>query len=294
MTGFATWWSRTPLSVFGTRTSTERKENKPSRETPRRSLQRRGESMGSRRRVPDPIPKAATAGRSWLWLAGKLLALGLLLGVLAAVALWLIRQPMFQIRRAVVTGELQQVDRELVAKRARTVRGNFFTLDLNAATAELRTIPWVRSVTLRRLWPNGLEVQVQEQHVAARWGENTLLNTEGEVFTADYSGDLPRLEGPAESGAEMLQALRHFDQDLAPLKRHVALLTLSERRAWSVQLDNGLSLELGRDNMEERLQRFVRVYPAMFGAAPVLTGTRVDLRYPNGFALRTETPGGGS
>ncbi len=268
--------------------------HKPVREKPPRHVQRRGESMGSRRRSAESTPKVAIGRRQWALLALKLLALGLLLGLLAAAAVWLVRQPMFQIRRAVVTGELQQVDRELVAKRARTVHGNFFTLDLNAATAELRTIPWVRSVTLRRLWPNGLEVQVQEQHVAARWGENTLLNTEGEVFTADYSGDLPHLEGPPDAGVEMLQALRRFDQALVPLKRHVALLTLSERRAWGLQLDNGLGLELGRDNVEERLQRFVRVYPAMFGTAAALAGTSVDLRYPNGFALRSETPGGGS
>lgn len=265
----------------------------------------RGASMGSRRRAPEPVARRApTPGasaksapgtrRAWLWLAAKVLLLGLLLGLLGAAALWLCRQPMFQIRRALVTGDLQQVDRDLVAKRARTLRGNFFTLDLNAATAELRTIPWVRSVTLRRLWPNGVEVQVQEQHVAARWGDNALLNSAGEVFNADYSGELPRLEGPSESGAEMLQAMNQFNQTLAPLHRHVALLTLSERRAWGLQLDNGLALELGRDHMQERLQRFVRVYPAMFPGSPALAGTSVDLRYPNGFALRTASSGGGS
>jgi cell division protein FtsQ len=67
---------------------------------------------------------------------------------------------------------------------------------------------------------------------------------------------------------------------------------LSAREAWQVRLDDGVVLELGRDQpkhpLAERLDRYVGNYAAakaaVTGRLPTI-GT-VDLRYPNGFALR--------
>jgi cell division protein FtsQ len=66
-------------------------------------------------------------------------------------------------------------------------------------------------------------------------------------------------------------------------------VSLSSRFAWQLRLSNGLTVQLGRDSdkerVEERLTKFVSVYPQTLGKS----GRRleyVDLRYPNGFALQ--------
>ena len=61
-------------------------------------------------------------------------------------------------------------------------------------------------------------------------------------------------------------------------------LTMDARGAWSIELDSGQEIQLGRRNVEERLDRLFKV------AVPLLTPefervTRVDLRYTNGFAV---------
>ncbi|MDE2343955.1 MAG: cell division protein FtsQ/DivIB [Betaproteobacteria bacterium] len=254
-------------------------------DAPVRMGRRKGATMGTRRREEGRTGVWLPSLRHTLALAAKAAAAGLFLLLVLALMGWVAQRPMFQIKRAVVTGDLQQVDRELVAKRARTLRGNFFTVDLQAAAAELRTIPWVRSVRLRRLWPDGLEVQVDEQRPMAHWGDDALVNEQGEVFSADYNGTLPRFDGPAGSGPEMVQTLAQFNRELAPLKRQVEAVDLSERGAWTLRLDNGLTIALGREKIHERLERFVGVYGVVFqNSSP--QGATVDLRYPNGFALR--------
>ena len=276
----------TVLTITGWKAWTRRGQPAQEQEAPVRLGRRKGTTMGTRRREDRSstglwLPSL----RHTVVLAAKSAAAGLALLMVLALMGWVAQRPMFQIKRAVVTGDLQQVDRELVAKRARTVRGNFFTVDLQAAAAELRTIPWVRSVRLRRLWPNGLEVQVEEQRPMAHWGDDALINEQGEVFAADYNAALPRFDGPAGSGPEMVQALAQFDRELAPVKRQVEAVDLSERGAWTLRLDNGLTIALGREKIHERLQRFVGVYGTVFqNSSP--QGATVDLRYPNGFALR--------
>ncbi len=255
------------------------------REAPVRVGRRRGASMGTRRR-DEPQTALLPPLRRTLLLALRAMGVGLVLALVLALMGWVAQRPMFQIQRAVVSGDLRQVDRDLVAKRAHALRGNFFTVNLDAAAAELRAIPWVRAVNMRRLWPNGLEVEVEEQHPMAHWGDEQLLNTWGEVFVADYADALPRFDGPAGSGPEMARAAQQFNRELAPIGRQVEALDLSERRAWTLRLDNGLTLALGRDNIHERLTRFVGVYPLVFKDEPA-RGALVDLRYPGGFALRS-------
>ena len=71
---------------------------------------------------------------------------------------------------------------------------------------------------------------------------------------------------------------------LAPLGIAITRMELDERRAWHLQVGNGVLLELGRADTRERLQRFIRAYPTIF-AARIEELKRVDLRYSNGFSV---------
>lgn len=216
------------------------------------------------------------------------------LGVVALVILvlggvsglrWVIHRPYFQIRHAVITGDLHQVDRALVAKAAERVQGSFFSVDLAAAASELKAIPWIRAVHLRRVWPDALEVQVEEQNPVAYWGDDALLNEHGEPFEADYLGELPHFVGPREAGQDMIQAWQHFNQWVKPLGRRVDGVELSARGAWTLSLDDGTQWRVGRDQVDNRVQRFVQVYPELHKAGVIPPGGKVDLRYANGFAI---------
>jgi cell division protein FtsQ len=199
----------------------------------------------------------------------------LMLCLLYGAYKWMARQPMFDFRvvqvRAVKGVSLRYVDAVTVRSAALPrIRGNFFTADLQAIRAAFETVPWVQRASVRREWPNKLVVTVEEYKLLGTWGEEEgrLLSADGFVFTANL----------AEAEAEM-----------APLHLTPRSLSLSQRYAWTARLDNGITLHLGRaaerDVLKARIDRFVSVYPQLSVAMAGQIGS-VDLRYPNGLALR--------
>jgi cell division protein FtsQ len=214
-----------------------------------------------------------------------LVACSLAMFVTLAIA-WASRQPVFAIHRVVVRGELKQVNPahlEAVAREA--LRGTFFTLNLDLARAAFVRVPWVRTASVRRLWPDQLEVSLAEHVPLARWNDAALVDTQGEVFQADYAGELPAFSGPEGTAGEMSAHYREFGDALRGVGLSLASVRLSGRHGWELKLDNNLALALGRDDPAQRLARFVAFYPATIArvTSPV---DYVDMRYRNGFAAR--------
>lgn len=213
--------------------------------------------------------------------------------LLWAAVLIVQRLPWFPLRQVIVVDAPQRVSPAQLEQVARTaINGNFFTVDLAAAQATFEQLPWVRHAGLRRQWPDGLLLTLEEQQPVARWlpldGETRLVNRQGEVFAAETSLVLPTFAGPADAAPRMLARYTEFSAALNRIQRRPVALTLSSRESWRVTLDDGMVLTLGRDlpqaPLSSRLNRFIEYYAT--------TQTRlhgvalVDLRYPNGFALR--------
>lgn len=220
-----------------------------------------------------------------LWSANFLYAMAAIL-LLYAVFYLMIQLPLFPLKHVEVKGDLRHVTYQQVSYIVtREFKGNFFTLDLAQVGKGFQKLPWVRNVSVRRQWPDTLEVTLEEHVELARWTEGGLVNTRGEVFQAASNSPLPEFNGLPGSAKEMAELYGQFKVVLAPLKLKPVSLNMSQRRAWQVKLDSGINLELGRDNPGVRLQKFVRVYDATIARMPQ-TVAYVDLRYPNGFAVR--------
>jgi cell division protein FtsQ len=227
------------------------------------------------------------------------------LGLLAYGAVsWVMAQPWFALKSIQVKTPVAHVTEaqiRLVAERQ--VRGTFFTVDLEDVRNSLEKLPWVREARVERRWPDTLVVSLGEHVPLARWNDDALINEAGEVFVAAVSTQLPRLSGPDDSSAEVVAAYRRHQAALAPLGMTIDELRLSPRRAWRLKLGNGMTLALGREQTDARLARFVAIYPRLFGAPPAdakevvaaaqgtpaaapIAPVTVDLRYPDGFAVR--------
>ncbi len=239
--------------------------------------------------------------------AKQMNAIAVTLCVLVAIALlwtgvaWFVRQPMFGLREVVVTHPLTRANAAYLEAVVREeLTGTFFTMDLGRAQHALARVPWVRNVALRRQWPHRLEVEVEEHVPLARWNDGYLVNVQGEVFVAGMKDELPGFEGPEGRAAEMTAQYGAWAARLAALQLTVRTLRLSPRGGWQILAtgpQGALTIELGRDDTDARLARFVAVQPRTLGTL-ARAGTRVDyvdLRYRNGFAARVpqfhEKPG---
>jgi len=209
---------------------------------------------------------------------------------------WVTYTPLLPLRQLALQGDLAHITREQAEDAARSgAAGTFFSVDLDAVRRAFESLPWVRKVEVRRLWPDRLQVSIEEHVALARWGSDAraprLVNTYGEVFTGEMpeAAHLPQFAGPGGTAREVTQRYAAVRQLLAPLQLEPRQLLLSQRYAWELRLSNGLTLELGRDQLKEpvlqRLGRFVAIYTQTLGSLNRRL-EYVDLRYPSGFALR--------
>jgi len=197
---------------------------------------------------------------------------------------------LFPLREIAVKGDLAHTGRSdlEIATRGR-VGGNFFAVDLSAIRSGLEQIAWVRRADVRRVWPDRVEVTLEEHVALARWGDAGLVNTFGERFAGQTEAVLPMFAGPPRTEGEVTRRYRQYAEALAPLGSRLERVILTPRFAWQLRLASGLSIELGRDLANDpadgRLARFIAAYPQTLGRI-ALHHEYVDLRYPNGFALR--------
>lgn len=196
---------------------------------------------------------------------------------------YLANQP---IRRVVFAGDTQRIARADLEAFAQSIQGaSAGNASLAAVREAARRIPWVRDASVRRRFPDAVEVSFETHDPLARWSEGGLVSARGDVFNAEHAGFLPLFRGPAIGAQRMAQEYPAIAHALAPLKTAVVELRLSPRGAWQVLLESGLTLELGREDIVPRVERFVAAYPRL--PAGALDGRLADLRYSNGFAMKT-------
>jgi cell division protein FtsQ len=216
---------------------------------------------------------------------------------------WLTHRPLFTLRVVRVDAELgglRHVDAAALRVVALpSIKGNFFSVNLESVRQAFEAVAWVRHARVRREWPNRLVVKLEEHEVLGIWNDDRLLNTFGEVFSANLAeaeaeGSLPLFYGPEGSENEVRQRYADLVTWFAPAGLRPIELALSARYAWTLHLGNGtpagLTVELGREadatTLYERVARLLAAYPEIKARWPKVSF--LDMRYPNGFALRAE------
>ncbi|MDY0011804.1 MAG: cell division protein FtsQ/DivIB [Rhodocyclaceae bacterium] len=212
-----------------------------------------------------------------------------------ALVAWLLARQVFPVQDVILLTPPAQVTTEQLEYAARSsIRGNFFTVDLDDVRGAFEKLPWVRHAEVRRRWPAAIELRLEEHQAVAYWsandsGETRLVNRQGEIFTASSNARMPSFSGPEGMSADVLGQYGRFSEAVAPMGRQLVGLGLSSRLAWQLKLDDGLVIHLGRDqeksSLDERLARFVRSFPEAQKHLNVKVVV-ADLRYPGGFALK--------
>lgn len=219
-------------------------------------------------------------GRVLSWL-GTLITVGaLLLG-----GQFLLDRP---VRNLHLQGGFERVTPvEVQAAMASGLRSSFLSVDLAELQARVEALDWVKSAQIGRQWPDALVVRVNEHQAAARWGDSALLNREGKIFSGDSRHlfpELPRLAGPPDTEGQVARRYLELQRPLGAANLALAALSIDERGSWSLQLQGGQTVRIGRRDVDQRLDRFFVL------AAPLLRKefdrvSHVDMRYTNGFSV---------
>lgn len=204
------------------------------------------------------------------------------------------------LRQLELEAELRQVSLEQVQQVVgQYTRRGFFALSLVELRDALAGLPWVEAVEVRKRWPDTVAVKLLEYQPYAIWDDAALVSRSGRLFEVpgiESIGGLPRLSGPETEVAAVVNFHARAAALLHEARLHVTHVRLSSRGSWSLVLDGGAEVVLGREQERERLTRFAATIGSLMRERPATPLQHADLRYPNGFALTwaSDTPPDGS
>ncbi len=199
------------------------------------------------------------------------------------------------VTRVFIDGEVDPAERAQVeAVVNKSLKGGVLSVDAHAIVEGLQALGWTRSVSVRRVWPDRIEVALAHSVPIARWNSNGLLGDDGRAFR--YVGqriqpDLPNLFGPPDSAVEVVRHYRVLREIFGPAGLLVTRTGQDEKGNWSMVLDGQIEVLLGNSDVLDRARRVVDLY-ARHLAAERDRIERVDARYANGVAVAWHAPDG--
>lgn len=187
----------------------------------------------------------------------------LISSVLYSAISWMWDDQRLPLSKIVLQGKLEYVKADDVQAAFSRIDhiGTFMSQDIDVLQQSVEALPWVAHAAIRKQWPDTVKVFLTEHQPEAIWNGNELLDKNGLVFDGDVAllkDEKVKLYAPKDTSPEVLQTYRELSPKFQQLGLAISSLVLNERRAWQIILDNGIRLELGKESLLERIERFFR------------------------------------
>lgn len=195
----------------------------------------------------------------------------------------------FQIKKIQVVSSFKHIDNnDLYSKLKRYTKVGFFEFNPDALSKKLLRSPWVKSVSVRRIWPDRIAIKIKEQVAVARWNDNYLLNYDGEIFAPDigtFPSQLPSLYGSDSDAGDVLRSYFAINKLLKKSKYDISSMKVDRHNSFSLILDDGVRIFVGHKDILPRLKMFVKMYPQIMENSNKQIDS-LDLRYNDGISVR--------
>lgn len=242
------------------------------------------------------IDMGTESGSGRLRHAARVLLQTLLVAVLCA-GVWRAWQgldaPLTMVR---VTGELTAAERDRATELVVSfLPAGYLRLDAAGLQGRLEAESWVDAASVRRRWPETLELHIAPAVAVARWRDDALLSVRGRVIEPlELVGadSLPRLYGAEHGAATVMEAFQQVSEVLGPLGMQIHELALDEVGGLRIVTRSGVEIVFGIGDRAGRLARIAAVIE--HGVDDQRSRiARLDARYENGIAVAWREPDSG-
>ncbi len=188
-----------------------------------------------------------------------------------------------------VIGEFSNIEKKEIEELIITTvpDSKILSSDLMKITSLLESHSWIERAFVRRKWPSGIEVKIIEEVPRARWGDRNFLNDRGEILDLNNRklSNLPLLIGVEDSERLIMNTYHEIALLLGPADLKIIELSYNNQGIWKLVLSNGLEILIGRDQIVEKIRRFLTIWMATLKNS-ISDMAGVDIRYDNGIAVR--------
>jgi len=207
-----------------------------------------------------------------------------ILGLLATVLIQTGESDL-EIGQVAVHGDIDQAQRKVIYQFVKENERHF--LDIAQVKERLESVSWVHHVNVQQIWPDKLSIEVLKEQPIAYWNDDAFINSEGKIFESSYEvgGALAQLYGPDGSESQVMKQYQQLTMALSPIGQSIEVLTLDSRGSWQFVNQHDAHVLLGKNDIMERVQRFVLISESEAFADKLNFVHQVDTRYPNGIAV---------
>jgi cell division protein FtsQ len=187
-----------------------------------------------------------------------------------------------------LSGQRQVSREEIFAAAGVTDHSSLLFLDVAEARMKLEAIPWIAEATVRKLYPDRLQITVTEREAFALWqqqGKVQVIAADGTVLAAKVEPRLATLpfvvgNGAAVKARDFLAVLDRYP----PVRDQVRASILVGDRRWNLRLKNGIDVRLPDTDVERALETLARLHAQKNLLNRDITA--VDLRLPDRLTVR--------
>ena len=165
--------------------------------------------------------------------------------------------------------------------------GGFLSLDLSVVRQRLEAHPWIASASVRREWPNRLQLRIVEEVPIARWRDSGFLNRSGVALkAADNStlSNLPHLVGEEGHSRMVMSEFRDISELMFSQGLKVVAFSIDAHDTRSLTLASGHEVVLGRSDVIAKVRRFLTIWQGELASRQQEINA-IDARYDNGVAV---------
>ena len=145
-----------------------------------------------------------------------------------------------------IGGELSVAERERASEIvAGYLPDGVLSLDTDALQQRLEEESWLARASVRRRWPDGVDVDIEPEVPVALWRDGELLSSRGRVVTP--LEDIVRtgmvtLSGPEGSSERVMATYQRIADVLRPMGLRIELLELDELAGWRFVVEPGVEV----------------------------------------------------
>lgn len=227
-----------------------------------------------------------------------------------AIKNWIDDPERVVLSRLILTGDNQFTNEQNIRKAIMELGlpNTYISQNVDDIQQEILRLPWIKQVSVRKQWPDRLNVHVIEYYPKYFWNETFLLDNDGNLFTVPdqymQNYKLPNLYGPIGKEKIILESYEQLNAIANQLLKkghqlYIYIASADERNAWQLLLrpcfkgncaiNRDIKVILGREHITQRFERFVRFYKDIQADLPRNERiSEVDLRYDNGIAVKRQ------
>lgn len=164
---------------------------------------------------------------------------------------------------------------------------SFFNFKMKYLKKEIESIEWVKYADIRRVYPSGVRIYIEEYQPKAIWNDKGYLDSNGDIFLVNkVKKKLPKIYSENNRNHVMFDYLSLFAKYLSIYNINDSIVEIHENKIRSVKilLNSRISIELGSNNVSEKIEMFFKVYKKL-KSRDLKKIRYIDMRYSNGFSI---------